>query len=89
MQKAGRLIVIGYGWSDVHVNEVIRRWLRSPQRLFRVSTLSSTQLAHEQQIWLQGNDRIVVQVQPGSAKTSMPDLIRASSPLQRLGTELA
>jgi hypothetical protein len=83
LSKAQRLIVIGYGWNDEHVNEVIRRWLRSPQSLFRVSTFNSRNLSDEQQRWTHGNDKVVVQVIPGAAKDSMPDLIRASPQLQR------
>jgi hypothetical protein len=82
--RARRLIVIGYGWSDEHINEVIRRWLQVPsQRLFRVSSLNSTALPSEQQSWVYGADKVIVQVETGPSKTTMADLMRPSSRLQR------
>jgi hypothetical protein len=82
--RAHRLIVIGYGWTDEHVNEVIRRWLQVPsQRLFRVSSVTSTVLPVEQQSWVAGSDKVLVQVEHGRAQMTMQALVRPSSPLQR------
>jgi hypothetical protein len=84
LSAARRLVVIGYGWSDEHVNEVIRRWLQVPvRREFRVSSMRSTTLPPEQQSWVNGNDKLVVQVETGPAVKTMQALIRPSSPLQR------
>jgi hypothetical protein len=82
--QARRLILIGYGWMDEHVNEVIRRWLHVPSpRTFRVSSLNSTVLPSEQQGWVVGTDKVIVQVETGPAKVTMPALVRPSSRLQR------
>jgi hypothetical protein len=83
LSSARRLIVIGYGWIDEHVNEVIRRWLQVPsQRLFRVSSLNSTVLPPEQGAWVVGTDKVIVQVKTGRASAIMSALIRPSSPLE-------
>jgi hypothetical protein len=84
LARARRLIVIGYGWMDEHVNEVIRRWVREPaDRLFRVSSLTSTELPQEQRLWVGSSVKVVVQPIVGPAGVTMPDLMEASSPLER------
>jgi hypothetical protein len=46
LANADRFIVIGYGWGDAHVNEVIRRWLQRQDkaREFRLGRLDGASL---------------------------------------------
>jgi hypothetical protein len=84
---ARRLIVIGYGSVDAHVNEVIRRWIGQvgDGRLLRVSTMNQTGavLPRDQQVWVEQNPRLQVQVIAGRARDTIAQLMRPTPGLQR------
>lgn len=85
LNRARRLIVIGYGWGDAHVNELLRRWLQRHDvaRLFRVGRRQGIPLPWEQRRWYEGNDSIQVQVISGAAAKTIVELMRPAPGLLR------
>jgi hypothetical protein len=84
LSGAKRLIVIGYGWADAHVNEVLAGWLQSNgDKLFRVSSMDSKEVPSVVQPWVYGKDKVKVEVEPGRARNTIEQLIRPTPSLQR------
>ena len=85
LNNARRLIVIGYGWNDVHVNEVLRKWLQRlvTPRVFRLGQLGGASLPREPAMWLQGNDSVIVEVIPGPAAETIVEITNPTPGLLR------
>jgi hypothetical protein len=81
---ARRFIIIGYGWGDTHVNEVIRQWtrLRINDRLLRIGSIEPT-LRPEQEEWIDMNDTFDLQFVSGRAGETMLTLMKPTPGLQR------
>jgi hypothetical protein len=85
LANADRFLVIGYGWGDAHVNELIRRWLqhRDKPRDFRVGRIGGADLPSLPHSWVTGNDSIDVRVYEGHASETIVELTRPMPTLQR------
>jgi hypothetical protein len=83
LTSARRVIVIGYGWGDPHVNELLRRWLRYGRKLFRVSVCHGLGLPPEVDGWTQQNDHLRTEVVLGTASQKILDLTRPTPDLLR------
>jgi hypothetical protein len=85
LATADRFVVIGYGWGDAHVNELIRRWLqhRGVAREFRVARVDGPELPSLPRSWVTGNDSVDVSVFRGRAIDTIVEVTRPSPTLQR------
>ena len=85
LANADRFIIIGYGWGDAHVNELIRRWLqrRDKPREFRLGRLDGASLPELPRQWTYGNDSLDVHVFHGRASETIVDITRPTPTLQR------
>jgi hypothetical protein len=73
-----RLIVIGYGFGDDHVNELLRRWVARPYpegRLLRLSTYPTAAVPLVVSQWFQFAPNVELQVVPGRACDTMGQLM--------------
>jgi hypothetical protein len=78
-----RLIVIGYGWRDCHVNELVRRWVVGAIQpsLLRVSDFDGRQTPKIIEEWVRANDHVQLDIVEGSAKEQMRALMRPTAGL--------
>jgi hypothetical protein len=86
VRRARRLIVIGYGWIDEHVNEVIASWIqrRDASRVLRVSVLHGAMMPeYVRRRTITNNPSLTVQVVSGPAGVKMVDLMSPTDDLQR------
>jgi hypothetical protein len=81
--RAHRLIVIGYGWRDFHVNELVRRWVAaaSEPSLLRISDFDGRQTPFDVEEWVRSNDQVQLDVVRGPARQAMRALMRPTTGL--------
>jgi hypothetical protein len=77
---ARRLIVIGYGWRDAHVNELVRRWiLYGPEnRLLRLSRIDQTNFPWLVKRWSAGVDSFQLAAVDGRIQKAIQKLMMAT-----------
>lgn len=83
LARAHRLIVIGYGWGDFHVNELVRRWVAraSEPSLLRISDFDGHQTPPAAERWVRENDYVQLDIVEGSARQGMRALMRPTAEL--------
>lgn len=83
LARAHRLIVIGYGWRDFHVNELVRRWVvgASQPSLLRISDFDGCQTPPDVEEWVRANDHVQLDVVHGPARQAMRALMRPTTGL--------
>lgn len=85
LDRATRVIIIGYGFGDPHVNELLRRWIQygsDPGRLFRISRLEGFGVPKVVEEWDPGGHRVQLEMVIGRAAEKMEDLLRKTPGLQ-------
>ena len=87
LEAARRLIVIGYGWNDTHINELLRRWCQriGSTHLMRISQIRAGEPSPllPWGSWIGGNDSIRVQVFPGQASETIVEMMKPTPELLR------
>jgi hypothetical protein len=89
LQRASRLVVVGYGWRDPHVNELIRRWLEHGrrERLFRITRMDGSDedglLELTRSIALAGMNGCEFQHEFGPAAANIGEIMRPEPGLTR------
>lgn len=79
---ATRLTVIGYGFRDAHVNELIRRWGQARgQRELRINQLGEDELPK----WIPRGPDLQLRVIRGTARDNMTELMAPTPLLMREG----
>lgn len=78
LQQARRVVIIGYSFSDEHVNELLRRWVTSSRsyRVMRVSLFEPGARMPVAEGWSVGQRHAHLQVVTGAAAAVMDDLLR-------------
>jgi hypothetical protein len=77
LARTHRLIVIGYGWRDFHVNELVRRWVVGANQpsLLRISDFDGRQTPTIIEEWVRANDHVQLDIVEGPAKEQMRALM--------------
>jgi hypothetical protein len=83
LARAHRLIVIGHGWRDFHLNELVRRWVVgvSQLSLLRISDFDGRQTSTIIEEWVRANDPVRPDIVEGTAKEQMRALVRPTEGL--------
>jgi len=83
---AQRLIIIGYGFRDEHVNELLKQWIEEPTRLpklVRVSDHTNARAWVDLERWRHAHTNVRLEVIRGGAATTMDDLLKPTPALLR------
>jgi len=86
---AQRLIIIGYGFRDEHVNELLKQWIEEPTRrpkLVRVSDHTNGRAWSDLEHWRRAHPNVRLEVIVGGAASTMDDLLKPTPALLRAPT---
>lgn len=85
LANARRLIVIGYGWRDAHVNELIRRWVvyGPKNRLLRLSRINQRDFPWKVKTWATDIPSFQIDAVDGRIRQTIRRLMLATPELLR------
>jgi hypothetical protein len=94
LSEAQRVIIIGYGFVDEHVNELLRQWVERPgkvQKLIRVSDYDNSRPWAALDHWRRMHQNVRLEVVRGRAATTIDELVAPTPALllkagQAIGT---